>query len=130
MLQAAARRCFQRRRSIIAGWLYVYRGECKACFRSLVELLGHIAAAGGDGWTGEKWRRAAALQKKDAPRFPGARVIFDKAVRLAAAGSAVAGAAVAAAVSALACFLRRGREGQGEDRQDCEEEFFHFDILR
>jgi hypothetical protein len=51
-------------------------------------------------------------------------------VSLAAAGSAVAGAALVAAVGALAGFFRRDREGQGEDRQDCEEEFFHFDILR
>ena len=65
--------------------------------------------------------------KKDAPRFPGARVIFDQAVGLAAAGSAVAGAALAAAVGALAGFLRRGREGQGEDRQNCQEDIFHFD---
>jgi len=67
---------------------------------------------------------------KDAPRFPGARVISDETVRLAAAGSAVAGAALAAAVGALAGFFRRDREGQGEDRQDREEKFFHFDILR
>jgi hypothetical protein len=96
----------------------------------LVELLGHIVAAGSDGWTGEKRRRAAALQKKDAPRFSWAHVTFGETVRLAAAGSAVAGAALAAAVGALAGFFRRDREGQGEDRQDCEEEFFHFDILR
>jgi hypothetical protein len=37
---------------------------------------------------------------------------------------------LAATVGALAGFFRRGREGQGEDRQYCEEEFFHFDILR
>jgi hypothetical protein len=92
----------------------------------LVELLGHIAAAEGLGKSGVE----PPHSKKNAPRFPGARVISNETVRLAAAGSAVAGAALAAAVGALAGFFRRDREGQGEDRQDCEEEFFHFDILR
>ena len=77
-----------------------------------------------------RWLGCRCSPKNDAPRFPGARVSSDQAVRLAAAGTAVAGAAFAAAVGAGAGSRGRDREGQGGDRQKCEEEFFHFLNLR
>jgi hypothetical protein len=48
------------------------------------------------------------------------------AVSLAAACLAIARAAFAAAVTAFAVGgLGRGREGQGDNRHECEEYFFH-----
>ena len=68
----------------------------------------------------------SAVDKNDAPRFPGARVSSDQAVSLAATGTAVAGAAFAATVGAGAGGCGRGREGQAGNRQKCDDEFFHF----
>ncbi len=98
----------------------------------VMSLFRHAQALGSSGRRG--WTRKSGVEsppsKNDAPRFPGARVSSDQAVRLAAAGTAVAGAAFAAAVGAGAGSRGRGREGQGGDRQKCEEEFFHFLNLR
>ena len=79
-----------------------------------------------DLWIAMRTSRSTRPVKKDAPRFPGARVISNEAVRLAAAGTAVARAAFAAAIAAGAGSRRRGRQGQAGNRQKCDDEFFHF----
>jgi hypothetical protein len=55
--------------------------------------------------------------------------VIQAAVSLAAAGLAVAGAASAATIGASAGGFRRDREGQSDDRQSCEEKFFHILIF-